>query len=565
MSGLKLAPGVELPPEAMLQRFGILAMSGAGKSNAAVVMAEEMYDADIPWVAVDPKGDWWGVRSSASGKGPGLNVPIFGGLHGDVPLEQTAGKMMAELVADKRLTCVLDISEMTKGQQLRFLTDFAETLLRKNRSPLQVIAEEADEYLPQRVMRREAQCVGAWAKLVKRGRFRGIFVTLVTQRSASLSKDALSQIDTLIPMRVGDPRDKRALKEWVVEHDIGQEMFDSLPRLDDGEAWLWSPHKLRMMERMRFRRRRTFDSGATPDWEDRDVARLADVDLGEIEAAIADTIERAKAEDPRELRSRIAGLEKELRERPGVEPKEVRVEVEVPVFPDELKEQVVKLLEKVGDQAGKVLETSGSLIELAKSNFDMLEIRPMPRQTDMRPVKVAAKTPQPRRLEPSVAGVDGDIRLGRASRKILQTLVERHPMALTRAQVSTLSGYKPRSSTFANALSELRTNGLMDDDSKLFACNDASFEHVGEMPASPKTPEEVRMQWLDSLPLAPRTILETLIEGYPRDYTRDLLSDHTGYSQTSSTFANALSTLRINGLIKDLPGKMLRVSEDLFL
>ena len=35
----------------------MLAVRRAGKSNAAVVIAEEMYDAGLPWVAIDAKGD----------------------------------------------------------------------------------------------------------------------------------------------------------------------------------------------------------------------------------------------------------------------------------------------------------------------------------------------------------------------------------------------------------------------------------------------------------------------------------------------------------------------------
>jgi hypothetical protein len=113
-------------------------------------MAEEMYDAGLPWVAIDPKGDWWGVRAAGDGRHPGLSVLVFGGLHGDVPLEPTAGRLVADLVVEQRLTCVLDVSEMTKADQRRFLTDFADRLYRRNTEPLHVFCEEADEYIPQR-------------------------------------------------------------------------------------------------------------------------------------------------------------------------------------------------------------------------------------------------------------------------------------------------------------------------------------------------------------------------------------------------------------------------------
>src|SRR5579859_5581605 len=94
---LHISPDLALPIQAVTETFGILARKRVGKSNGAVVMAEEMYDAGLPWVAIDPKGDWWGVRLAADGVGPGLAVPIFGGEHGDVPLEAGMGRMMAEL------------------------------------------------------------------------------------------------------------------------------------------------------------------------------------------------------------------------------------------------------------------------------------------------------------------------------------------------------------------------------------------------------------------------------------------------------------------------------------
>lgn len=105
---LRISPDLSLPAEAVTESIGILGQRGAGKSTAAVVLAEEMWKAKLPWVAVDPKGDWYGVRSSADGKRPGLALPVFGGLHGDVPLESGAGALVADLVVDANLTAVLD-------------------------------------------------------------------------------------------------------------------------------------------------------------------------------------------------------------------------------------------------------------------------------------------------------------------------------------------------------------------------------------------------------------------------------------------------------------------------
>src|ERR1700753_1209038 len=104
MTTLDVAPGLKLPADAVTQSFALLAIRRAGKSNAAAVKAEQMHKAGLPWVAIDPKGDWWGLRSSADGTGDGLPIPIFGGLHGDMPLLPEAGKLIAELIVEQNLT-----------------------------------------------------------------------------------------------------------------------------------------------------------------------------------------------------------------------------------------------------------------------------------------------------------------------------------------------------------------------------------------------------------------------------------------------------------------------------
>src|SRR5262245_22795998 len=130
---LQLAQDLALPPDAVTQTFGIVAVRGAGKSNTARRLAEQMHAAELPFVAVDPVGSWWGLRSSADGKSGGLEIPIFGGKRGDVPLERSAGNLIADLVVDKRLSCVLDLSQFdSEGSKKAFLLDFAMRLYRRN-------------------------------------------------------------------------------------------------------------------------------------------------------------------------------------------------------------------------------------------------------------------------------------------------------------------------------------------------------------------------------------------------------------------------------------------------
>src|SRR3990167_1285907 len=342
---LRLAEDVALPAEAITQTFGILGVRGSGKSNTAVVMAEEMFGAKLPFVVIDPVGSWWGLRSSRNGTGPGLAVAIFGGRHGDVPLERAGGALLADLVVDERLSCVLDVSEFSEGDKIRFLIDFAERLYRRNQDPLHLFLEEADDYCPQRPFREQARLLRAWENVVRRGRARGLGITMITQRSAALNKNVLTQIETLLVFRTTSPQDRKAIGGWVEYHGQSQELLESLPGLKDGEAWIWSPHWLGKLLRARIRLREPFDSAATP----KDVkgrrppTNLADVDLKAIEKQMGATIERAKQEDPRELRRRISGLESELKQRKIVPMKAVPApkRVEIPV----VKLAVVRRLE----------------------------------------------------------------------------------------------------------------------------------------------------------------------------------------------------------------------------
>jgi hypothetical protein len=169
VSKLKIGRGLQLPEDAVTQTFAILAKRGVGKTYTASVMTEELLKAHLPVVAIDPIGVWWGLRHSADGKSEGLPIVVFGGDHGDAPLEKGAGEVLADLVVDERFSCVLDLSSFRKGEQIRFMTDFAERLYRRNREPLHLMLDEADSFAPQKTMRGEGaeRLLGAIEDLVR--------------------------------------------------------------------------------------------------------------------------------------------------------------------------------------------------------------------------------------------------------------------------------------------------------------------------------------------------------------------------------------------------------------
>ena len=568
---LRLGAELSLPVDSVTQTFAILAKRRAGKSNAAVVMAEEMYAAQLPWVAIDPKGDWWGVRAAGSGTEPGLEVVVFGGLHGDVPLEPTSGALVADLVADRRLTCVLDVSEMTKADQRRFLTEFADRLYRVNREPLHVFAEEADEYIPQRVTAGDARMVGAWERLVKRGGFRGVGVTLVTQRSASLNKDVLSQTETMIAMRTTSPNDRKAIAGWVEYHSAGVEAVAELPLLGDGEAWVMSPQFLDTnLTKVQFRRRRTFDSGATPKvgGRPRPPARLAEVDLAEIKEAMAETIERAQADDPKSLRRRIRELESAAESnRP-----EVRVErVEVPI----LDPAVLAELGSTLDRLEKVFTTHHQqLAEEIEANTAALQQLAEVR----RAITEAVSDPPPpnapprRRHAPAVPVDHAELSLGAAppasrpsptsrrdthpdgvvlrsgARRMVEALGRMAPLRLSSSQWAMVSRLSSKGGTWATYLSDLRRAGFVDENSAGYTLTEAGFDYLGGRP-EPMTATELQDHYRTRLRRGASKMLDAIIEAYPSALTREELGVAAELATTGGTFATYLSDLSRNGLV----------------
>ncbi len=262
-----------LPDDVLTHTMAILAKKGAGKSYAAGVIEEEFCKAGLPFVVLDPVGVHWGIRSTADGKRSGFPVVVFGGEHGDVPLARYMGVAVAQAIVDDNISAIIDLTELSKGAWREFVADFCRELYRRNKTPRHVFIEEATEFVPQ-TRRPELQVAyEAVERLVRMGRNRGLGSTLISQRSAQIAKDVLTQIDILIAMRTVGPQDRKALLdmfEGVLEEDQLPALatFKSkIASLPDGVAWVWSPEYLKAFQTVEIRERETYHAGATPSFE----------------------------------------------------------------------------------------------------------------------------------------------------------------------------------------------------------------------------------------------------------------------------------------------------------
>lgn len=64
---------IEIPEKAIHQHTVVLGKTRSGKSSTLRVLIEYLLDQHKPVCILDPKGDWWGLKSSADGKRAAAN------------------------------------------------------------------------------------------------------------------------------------------------------------------------------------------------------------------------------------------------------------------------------------------------------------------------------------------------------------------------------------------------------------------------------------------------------------------------------------------------------------
>lgn len=575
---LQISKDISLPLDAVTQTFALLAKRGSGKSYTASVMAEEMLKASQQIVALDPTGAWYGLRS-------GFPVVIFGGEHADVPLEESAGEVVARAIVENGFSAILDLSLFRKGQMIRFMVAFAETLYRLNRQPLHLFVDEADAVAPQ--MKNyggdENRMLGAMEDIVRRGRKRGIGCTLITQRPAVLNKNVLTQCEILISLRLVHPKDINAIEEWVNVHGdpkVADTMIASLPSLPIGTAWIWAPGWGDIFQKVEIRKRETFDSGATPKPGEatKRPGKMREIDIAALGQAIQDTIEKAERNDPAELKRTIVDLKRKLEKAEQSAPKAEQKHIEVPVF-DAACQQ---LLEKVQEVCGEVLKsTQERAEELANINRWLIEARVRAGRTVERHLIDWQHHQTKRTIESLAKGEHGPIQsIPRAERfyreksqapstsngevsggmRRMMIVLAQRP-GLTKKQLGVRAGLSSRSGTFGTYMSSLRSSGYMTANEP-FQLTDEGHKALGQYDPLPSGRALLDF-WLRHESGGVARMLSVLANAYPDSLSKQELGERAEISSTSGTFGTYISRLRTLELAEG-PSSALRANPELF-
>lgn len=563
---IPLSTKVNLPDDVATSTMAIIGQKGSGKTYCGNVLAEGMADLGVPIVVIDPTDVWWGLRTSADGKGKGLGIAIVGGDHGDIPVQPGMGAKLGRLVAHEGLSCILSRGRLTQIQWNRLLLEFFTTLYSENREPLHLLIDEADSVAPQKARSGVQQELHDIVDdIVRRGRVKGLGTTLITQRPAVIAKNVLSQIDVLTVMHLTAPQDKKAIEAWLAGHDIEgltATVIESLPTLEPGEGWLWSPqHDL--FEKIKVRKRRTFDSSFTPKvGEQRKVAQsFADVDAAAFRSLLApedapdeSPADRAAVDVSRDLKRENGNLRRRVK---ALEEKLAKAIPRVTV------ENVLRSLNlakaafgELGDELSRALETD--LQPEANVLPPSLETPPVaaaaaaasPAGKQKKP-KAATKPASAPRAADVVRNGSG---LTPSKLRILRGIRWWSVVGIkdpSRRQVAFTSAYSPKTSGFEKNISTLHTEGYLHYPRPgLLELTDAGVVAAGEPPVGAGDEATLHRLVKDALKPAQWRVLEPLLKERGASVTRADLASASDYSIKTSGFEKTISTLHTLGLVE---------------
>ncbi len=568
---LKICTGRFFPLATVTQKLAWLGTTGSGKTYGASKLAEQFWYVGAQFVVLDPVGVWYGLRLASDGRRPSkITIPIFGGLHGDVPLEPTAGALIADLIVDKGISCILDVSQFeTDASKAKFAGEFADRFFfRKKAAPsaVHLFLEECQEFVPQNPQRGEERMLHAFIRMQKLGRNFGIGSSYITQRPQEVNKKALNMAQTLFVFRNTGTHERAAIEKWIEDKSLDETIAQDLPKLATGQCHIWSPEFLKISEVVQILEKQTFNASATP--EVGAVARarkLAPIDLDKVRSDMAATIEKAKGDDPKLLKKRIGELEREL---VGIDKKIPTKVIDQSAIDRAVADALKKadgMFSREREQWRKLVNTiSGAMRNAAK--LLALEVN-MPESLiagalvskipdkDLRTPKtitVAVRPPvqvrplgedsfiTPSELLASTALIPSE--MGASERKILVALAQ-HQDGMTREHITVLTGFKK--STRNTYISRLTSRGMVEMAGDRVIPTPAGIDALGGDYEPLLTGQELAENLLNTLPPGEAAILKVLLDRQEA-VSRDELTEITGQQKsTRNTYISRLATRQL--------------------
>ena len=341
---LHISKDLDLDLESLIgQCVAVLGIRGSGKSNTAGVIFEELLNNNYPMSIVDIEGEYFGLKEKYEvlvvGTGDGVEIEIDAGCAAEI----------AEVSMEKNVPVVLDLSGFLSEERTEILMEYLSSLWNLAgtlRRPYIIGIEEAHEFIPQGVKTELKEMI---SRIALRGRKRGLGAIVVSQRSAKVEKDVLSQAGMLFLHRVVHEVDMRVYSELLPWRK--SEVKEIITSLETGNCIFVNGETVRPIY---VRERATFHAGFTPSLE-----TVATPELKQVSASIIEAIERAREGKGRRTRAQ------------------------------ELEEQLARLREKLDEKEAKIAELEDTARTLG---YIKVEVPPTPVAEPVRHELVLSET-----------------------------------------------------------------------------------------------------------------------------------------------------------------------------
>ncbi len=412
------------------QCIAILGIRGSGKSNTAGVIFEELLKNNYPLSIVDIDGEYFGLKER-------FEVLVVGTGEGvEIEVDVDCAEEIAQISMEKNVPVVLDLSGFLSEERNAFLQEYLTALWNlagKLRRPYIVGIEEAHEFIPQGTRTELKELI---ARIALRGRKRGLGAIIVSQRSAKVEKDVLSQAGILFLHRVVHEADMRVYSELLPWRK--SEVKELISALDTGNCVYINGDTVLPIY---VRERETFHAGFTPSLE-----VVVTPQLKQVSQSIIEAIEKAKQGKGKKtrleaLKEKIARLEAALAEREKkIERLEeiartlgyIKVEVPPPSLPNvqEISKAIVHSVEGSGVTAYRSGRSPAAPVERppAEADVSVIDIEEeSSRSADALPAAVM------RHIDRIAARI---AHKGVLERRILAFLVEHAPLSYSVEQIA---------------------------------------------------------------------------------------------------------------------------------
>lgn len=279
-------------------RIEIFGISGSGKSHAIKVLIEEFLHNAIPFVAIDPEGEYASFKEVT-------DCVVLGGKFGDLPLDQIIFKDVLSLLLNK-VNVVFDLSEVIHlEERSRIATTIQEQVFQfasQQKRLFVYVVDEARLIAPQQGKSKANQIA---ADIAQRGRKRGIIPIFGMQRPSEVDKSVLTQCNIHLMGKLQFPTDVKYIKDFLRDAQITEAEIKQLEQ----EFYLWTGAK---GQKIKFREKTVKDLGRTiQPGEEIQLEVTTNVDLTQSIQELQKALEHRKQEEA-EHKSELEQLKEQL-------------------------------------------------------------------------------------------------------------------------------------------------------------------------------------------------------------------------------------------------------------